>query len=234
MPGMNETQFHQEGDEITDSTSFSLMALAGFLGSLVGMFSVGYYQILPVSIVSTLLGAATLVTAKRFRLNLLSKFLGLVGVVIGATATSWGISERWLETYKDVSHAREIAKLYLESLSTDDLDKVYYLVGFQFEGESNEERDGAKLSEVRRAKTRLDQDQPHVEIRNRKTPAKWVFVGLDGEFQGTVGHTYRLRYRDEGQTIPPEYWVYARKDCNKFESKDKVHWFVDNLENVKK
>lgn len=234
MPGMNETQFHQEGDEISDSSSFSLIALVGFLGSLVGTFSVGYVQILPVAVVASLLGAVALWIAKRSRLNALSKLLGALAVMIGVTSASWGLSQRWLETSNDVGHAQEIARLYLESLSTKDLDKVYYLVGFQFEGESNEERAGTPLSEIRRAKTRLDQDQAHVEIRQRKAPAKWVFAGLDGEFQGSVGYTYKLRYRDEGQTIPPEYWVYARKDCGKFDKKEKVHWFVDNLENVKK
>jgi hypothetical protein len=234
MTNMNETQIHQEADEIADTNSFSLVAVLGVVLSLAGVFSVGYVQMLPVAIVGVMLGAFSLMTAKRFRLNLLSKFLGFVAVVVGATAASWGVSERSLETGGDVAQARRVAELYLESLSANDLEKVYYLVGFQFEGESNEEREAIEQTQIQRGKSRLDQDSAHLEIRNRKSPAKWAFVSLDGDFQGTLGWTYRLRYRDEGQTIPPEYWVYARKNCGKYESQERVHWFVDNLEVVRK
>lgn len=234
MTNMNETQIHQEADEIADSNSFSLVAILGFLLSIPGVFSIGYIQMLPVAIAGGLLGAFSLVTAKRFRLNGLSRFLGFVAVVLGMTSATWGISERNLETNGDLAEARKIAELYLESLSANDLDKVYYLVGFQFEGESNEERDVIELSQIQRGKTKLDMDPSHLEIRNRKSSAKWKFVSIDGEFQGTLGWTYRLRYRDEGQTIPSDYWVYTRKNCGKFESKEKIHWFVDNLESVKK
>ena len=234
MQSMNETQIHQEGDEVTDRPSFSIMAIVGLLCSLIGIFSIGYVQILPVAILGTLIGAVTLIMANRFRLNFLSKALAALAIMVGAVSASWGVSERWLETAGDVEQARKIAELYLESLSSKDLDKVYYLVGFQFEGESNEEREGKKPNELSRAKLRLEQDAAHMEIRNRKTPAKWVFLGLDSEISGSLGHTYRLKYRDEGQTIPPEYWIYARKDCMKFDVKEKVQWVIDNLEHVKK
>lgn len=72
-------------------------------------------------------------------------------------------------------------------------------------------------------------------------------MGLDGEFNGSAGHTYKLTFRDEGQSVPPSYWVYVRKDClrdgTKMVSEDgkemlkqveHVHWYVDNLEAEKK
>ncbi|MCU0709891.1 MAG: hypothetical protein MUF23_16540 [Pirellula sp.] len=234
MTNMNETQIHQEADEIADSNSFSLVAILGFILSSAGVFSVGYINMVPVAILGCMLGAFALVTAKRFRLNLLSKFLGFIAVVVGATAASWGVSERSIETSGDLTQARRIAELYLESLSANDLEKVYYLVGFQFEGESSSEREAMEASQIQRSKSRLEMDPAHLEIRNRKSPAKWEFVSIDGEFPGTMGWTYRLRYRDGSQTIPSEYWVYARKNCGKYESRERVRWFVDNLETVKK
>lgn len=234
MPDLPATKFHQEGDEISDAASFSVMSLIGAVCSVVGIFSIGYVQILPFAIIGSLVGVVTLWTAKRFQISLLSKVLGFLAIVVGATSASWGFSERYLETRSDLDYAKNISEQYLESLSANELDKVYYLVGFQFSGESLEQVGINPKSELQRAKARLDQDQAHLEIRNRKSKAKWVFAGMDSEFQGTLGHTYRLRYRDEGQTIPPEYWVYARKNCEKFSTQGKVHWFVDNLEFVKK
>jgi len=229
---MNETQLHYEADEITDSTSFSGVAVLGFLLSLAGLFAIGYLQMLPVAIVGSLLGAFVLLTASRFRLNAFSKVLGGLALAVGTTAASWGVFDRKLSTDYDVEFARNISMNYLTSLSADDLDKVYYLVGFQFEGVTPEDQ-GEKLTPIQRAKKRLADDASHVEIRSRTTPAKWEFVSVDGETAGSAGYTYRLRFRDSAQSIPPSYWVYARKDCGKHELREKVRWFVDNLERVK-
>lgn len=234
MPEPTAIQFQREGDEISDTTSFSVLSLVGVACSLVGLFSINYVQILPFAIVGALIGAVVLVTAKRFDMSLLSKIFGFLAIVVGATSASWGFSERYLATSSDIHHAKRIAEYYLESLSAKELDKVYYLVGFQFSGESGENGGGKGSPEIQRAKARLEQDAAHLEIRNRKTKAKWVYVGLEGEALGSVGYTYKLRYRDEGQTIPSEYLIYARKNCPKFSTQEKVHWFVDNLEFVKK
>jgi hypothetical protein len=234
MPEPAKIQFQREGDEISDTTSFSVLSLLGVVCSAVGLFAIGYVQVIPFAVVGMLIGAVVLITAKRQNISLLSKILGFLGIAMGATSASWGYSERYLATSSDINHAKQIAEYYLESLSAKELDKVYYLVGFQFSGEPNENGGTKETPEIQRAKTRLENDAAHLEIRNRKTKAKWVFVGLEGEIQGSVGHTYKLRYRDEGQTIPSEYHIYARKNCPKFSTQKKVHWFVDNLESVKK
>jgi hypothetical protein len=234
MPEPAKIQFQREGDEISDTTAFSVLSLVGVVCSAVGLFAIGYVQIIPFAVVGMLIGAVVLITAKRRNISLLSKFLGFLAIVVGATSASWGFSERYLATSSDISHAKRISEYYLESLAAKELDKVYYLVGFQFSGEPNESGGTKESPEIQRAKARLDQDAAHLEIRNRKTKSKWVFVGLEGEMQGSVGHTYKLRYRDEGQTIPSEYLIYARKNCPKFSTQEKVHWFVDNLEFVKK
>ncbi len=232
---MNETQIHQESEEISDSTSFSAVAVIGFFFSLVGIFSIAYMQTLPVGILGSLMGAFVLLTASRYRLNGFSRVLGFLALTVGVVSISWGMFQRQLSTDSDMQQARRIAELYLASLSADDLDKVYYLVGFQFEPESpdTESDSGTPGAVMVKAKNRLATDPAHVEIRTRKTPAKWTFVSLDGETTGSVGYSYRLRFRDDGQTIPPSYWIYARKDCDKYDIQEKVHWYVDSLERAK-
>jgi hypothetical protein len=230
---MNDPLLHQEADEIADSTSFSGVAILGLLFSLAGVFSVRYVQMLPVALVGGALGAIALVTASRYRLNLISRIFAFLGLVIGITFASWGMFERGMKSSYDLTQGRRIGELYLNSLSANELEKIYYLAGFQFDGESPEQQEEAKQTELQRAKTRVATDPAHTEIRTRKTPAKWVFVSLDGEFDGTLGRTYRLRYRDEGQTIPSAYWIYARKTPREVNGRNEVHWFVDNLERVK-
>jgi hypothetical protein len=227
---MNETQLTSEADEIADSTATSGVAIVAFLISLVGIFGLYYVQMIPIAIIAAVLGTFVLWTANRNRLNLISRIFASLAVMLGVTMASWGMFERKLQVDYDLLQARKIAELYLESLSKGELQQVEYLVGFQLESV----RPGGprQESEVERAKRRLREDPAHLEIRNRRTPPKWVYVGLEGEAMGTMGYTYKLIYRDEAQTNPPLYWVFARKDCNKFEIKDDIRWFVDSLENV--
>jgi hypothetical protein len=229
---MSEPLLSHELDEISDTKSFSILAIVGFLLSLVGIFSLSYIHTMPVALIGALLGAFTLVTAKHFDLNWFSRILGFLAVTIGVTVFSWGWFERQLNTSYDLEQAKRVSQLYLDSLSKDDLDTVYYLVGFQFQGSSPRDREEGE-TELDRAKKRLNIDPAHVEIRGRRNPSKWVFQSLEGESMGTVGYSYKLKYRDEGQTNPPSYWVYARKNAEKFEVKDEVRWFVDTVEAVK-
>ena len=82
---------------------------------------------------------------------------------------------------------------------------------------------------------RLREDLAHLEIRGRKATPKWVFVGVESEVTVSTGHTYRLIYKDDAQSIPPSYCVYVRKNCLKYDWTQKtVNWFVDKLEVAKK
>lgn len=229
---MNETQLSQEVEELSDASSFSVIALVGFILSLIGIFSLSYVQTMPVAVIGTLIGVLVLLTAKRFHLNWISRVLGFLALSIGAIVLSWGVFERQISTAYDLDQAKRVSELYLKSLSKGDLDSVYYLVGFQFDGGAPKSP-GDEETEMDRAKKRLAQDPAHVEIRSRRNPASWVYVGLEGEMLGTVGYTYKLKYRDEGQTNPPTYWVYARKNTNKYDVQEKVRWFVDTVETVK-
>jgi hypothetical protein len=230
---MNETQLSQETDEVVDSTSFSAVAVVAFLLSLIGIFSIKYVQPMPLAMVGSAMGAFVLLTAKFWNLNLLSKILGALAVIIGVTVLSWGLFERSLHTNYELTQAKKVAQLYLDSLSAGDLNSVYYLVGFQYEPEKPKMGDDEPETDEQKAKRRLAQDATHVEIKKRGNSAKWVFVSLEGETLGTAGYSYKLRYRDEGQTNPPSYWVYARKDATRYEVKDLVRWYVDNVEPAK-
>jgi hypothetical protein len=229
---MNETQMSQESDEVADSKSFSAVALVGLLLSLVGIFSINYIHTMPLSLIGTLLGAFTLWTAKRSNLSWFSRAMGFLAVVIGTSVFSWGWFERQLNTSYDLEQAKKVAQLYLDSLSKEDLETVYYLVGFQFQGTSPQTQN-EELTELDRAKKRLNVDPAHVEIRSRRTPSKWVYESLEAESIGTSGYSYKLKFRDEGQTNPPSYRIYARKNATKFDVKDEVRWYVDSIESVK-
>jgi|GEM_PF-745538 len=228
-----ESSFRPESDEIKDSQAFSGFSVIGLLASLVGILSIQYVHFMPLAIVGTLLGMFVLLFAKKLALSDMSKVFGFLAVAIGATCASWGVSRSFLHSNYELAQARKVAELYLNALSKRDLDSVYFLVGFQFEGERRP-GDDAPETELQKAKKRLASDPSHVEIQKRRDPSKWTFVSLDGEAMGTSGYSYKLRYRDDGQTNPPSYFVYARKDVQeRFATKKEIHWYVDTIEAVR-
>ena len=228
-----QSQFSQETDELVDSESFSGFSLVGLIASLVGILSLSYVHFMPFAIIGTVLGMFVLLFAKKMGLSKLSKIFAFLAVALGATCASWGLSASFLHSNYELVQARKVAELYLNALSKGDLDSVYYLVGFQHESERRP-GDDAPETELRKAKNRLAVDPAHVAIQKRRGSAKWTFVSLDGEAIGTAGYSYKLKYRDDGQTNPLSYFVYARKDVQeRFATKKEIHWYVDTVEAVK-
>lgn len=228
---MSETFFTAENEEVRDPTNFSVMALFGFFLVVVGLFSIQYIQIMPVALVGVVLGALALLLSKRFKIGFFSKALAFLAVVIGSTSTSYSFIYRSSENRYELSQACRTAELYLENLSKGDLDHVFFLVGFPSE---MPDVNGEAQSPTARAMKRLSDDPTHKEIRERKSPAKWAFVSLEGEYSASDSHTYKLIYKDDGQSIPSFYKVVVRKNCSKYNKiKKKVNWFVDSLESTK-
>jgi hypothetical protein len=229
---MAEVLLSAENDEISDSTSFSAIAFVGFILSLIGIFSLQYIHVVPLAIAGGVLGLVGMLIAKSQRFGIMSKIFATLATFIGVTVTSWGMFTRHIESQYELEQARKISLMYLENLSKGDLKRVMYLIGFQLE--AAEGPTGDEETPTRKAVKKFESDPAHVEIRERRNPAKWVFVSLEGELPGSKGHSYKLTFRDEGQTNPPTYWIYPRKNCGKFEKRDIVNWYVDNLEPAKK
>jgi len=228
---MSEVFLTAETEESRETTSFSLMALLGFATSLAGLFSIQYLQMLPVPFVGAALGAIALLTAKKFKIGLVSKAIGFLAITIGTTTASYGLLYRAIETNYDLGQVRKISETYLDNLSKDNLDQVFFLVGFPPE---LDEGPAGSDSATKRAMNRLKQDFAHLEIRGRKTPPKWVFVSVVSEYPNASGHTYKIIYKDDGQSVPPQYYLFVRKNCQKYDkTKTTVNWFVDKLESVK-
>ncbi len=231
---MNETYLTAESEEVRDTTNFSLMSLIGFLLSLAGIFSLQYVQMMPVAILGGMLGAAVLILAKRFQLSYLSRTLGFLALVIASTTASYRQFYHAIENNYELTQACKISETYLENLSKNDLDRVFFLVGFP--PEASEAMPGAEPeSPTVKAMKRLREDPAHTDISGRKHPPQWIFVTVESEYAAGDGHTYKLIYKDEGQTNPPYYSVFVRKNCTKYDKTNKtVNWFVDKLEIAKK
>ncbi len=228
---MSEVFLTAEAEETRETTNFSLMALLGFATSLAGLFSIQYMQMIPASFAGAALGAIALLTAKRFKLGLVSKALGFLALAIGTTTPSYGLLYRAIENNYDLVQVKKIAETYLDNLSKDNLDSVFYLVGFPPE---LDEGPAGGDSATKRAMNRLKEDLAHIEIRGRKTPPKWVFVSVVTEYPNASGHTYKIIYKDDGQSVPPQYYLFVRKNCPKYDkSKTTVSWFVDRLDSAK-
>ncbi len=228
---MNETFFTAENEELRDQTNFSVMALFGFFLAMVGLFSIQYIQVMPVALVGVALGALALILSNRFKLGFFSRALAFLAVVIGSTATSYSLLYRQFEDNYELSQACKTAEMYFQCLSKGDLERVGFLVGFP--SEMPDRRPDAESPTVKATK-RLRDDPAHKEIRERKNPAKWDFVALEGEFSGSDSHTYKLIYKDNGQTNPPYYKIVVRKNCSKYhKTRSKVNWYVDSLESTK-
>ena len=232
---MSETYLSAESEEeVLDSTNFSLMSLFGFFLAIAGLFSLQYVHMMPVAIVGGLLGAAVLILAKRFQLSFFSRTLGFLALVIASITISYRQFYISIENNYDLTQACKVAEEYLANLSKGETDKVFILVGFP--PEASQEMPGVEpQSPAVKAMKRLREDPAHLEIIGRKNPPKWAFVTVESEYGAKDGHTYKLIYKDEGQTNPPIYALFARKNCSKYEKKKTtVNWFIDKLETAKK
>ncbi len=234
---MSETYLTAESEEVLDSTNFSVMSLIGFSLALAGIFSLQYVQMMPVAILGGALGAAVLILAKRFQLSYLSRTLGFLALVIASTTASYRQFYHAVENNYELTQACKISEMYLENLSKNDADsrdRVFFLVGFP--PEASEAMPGAEPeSPTVKAMKRLNEDPAHSDIRGRKNSPKWTFVSVEAEYAAKDGHTYKLIYKDEGQTNPPFYSVFVRKNCSKYDTTKKtVNWFIDKLEIAKK
>jgi hypothetical protein len=222
---MTETVLSAEAEEILDTTNFSLTALIGFILSLVGIFSFRYFQAAPFAILGVVLGTLSLWFAKRNRTGLFSCFLAVVAVAIGSTVVSAGLFTRRLTDDYDIASARKVCELYLDVLSKGDMDRVYFLGGFDPAVALQ-----AEASETKQMLTKLKTDPTYVAIRNLKTPPKWDFVGVSGEYSSDSSHSYKLLYKNSSVSGGPTYELAARKNCKKYDtSKTTVNWFVDAL-----
>lgn len=249
---MSEASFKpvQDLQELEETKNFSGLALLAFLGSLISCFSILYVHFVPIAIAAIVGGAIVLMIANRSQLSGFSRFLAAASIAIAATTVSWGYFSRAMTLDYDIRAARQTAEIYLESLSAGNQEKLLMLVGVPLESGDMSPGSEPKPSEspIVLASKKLNTDPAHVEIRGRKSPAKWVYAGLDGEFPGDDEHTYKLRYVDEGQTNPPAYWVFARKNCPKAgpkaalrnknvkpeELKLDIHWFIQDVQAVQK
>jgi hypothetical protein len=249
---MSEPSFNpvQDLQEIGETRNFSGLALVGFLGSLLGCFSILYVHFVPIAIASIVAGSIVLVTAQRAQHSTFSQFLAAAAISIAATTASWGYFNRTLTLDYDIKAARETAELYLENLSSGNREKLLMLVGVPLES-----GDMAPGSEPKKAESplvaasrKIDTDPAHLEIRARKAPAKWVYVGIDAEYNSEDSHAYKLRYIDMGQTNPPSYSIFTRKSCPKggprvaphnkgvkYEEQNlDIHWYIDEVQAVQK
>ena len=232
---MSETYLSAESEEeVLDSTNFSVMSLFGFFLAIAGIFSLQYVHMMPVAILGGILGAAVLTLAKRFQLSFFSRTLGFLAIVIASITISYIQFYHAIENKYEITQACKVAEAYLENLSKGETDKVFFLVGFP--PEASQEMPGVEpQSPTVKAMKRLREDPAHLEISGRKNPPKWAFVSVESEFGSKEGHTYKLIYKDEGQTNPPFYALFARKNCTKYDKKKTtVNWFIDKLENAKK
>jgi hypothetical protein len=226
---MNETGLSAEAEEILDVTNFSLVALVGFIFSLIGVFSLRYLQAVPFAVIGICLGAVSLWLSARWKTGTFSKLLGVLAVSIGATVTSAGYFRRVLANEYDLVEARKIAEMYLDVVAKGDMDRAYFLGGYDPAVARQTEN-----SETKQMLNGLKTDPAYVAIRGLKTPPNWVFGGIVGDFGQDRSHTYILRYQNSNQTNAPSYDLSVRKSCAKLDrTQDTVHWYVDRLAETK-
>jgi hypothetical protein len=247
---MTETYLHAETEEIVDAKNFSGLSLVAVILSLVGSFSVLYVHFLAIAIIAAIVGCVVLQIASKYQLSGFSKFLALLAIFISSTTGSWGVFRRSMETNQDVQQARVLAEKYLNYLSQNDLNKALLLQGVPADVVALPPTTLKEMqpSPADLAKQKIDTETAFREIRNRKSPAKWTYLGLNADFAMETSHLYKLLFRDDGQTNPPTYFVYVRKDCPKAGpaaapyNKGKVlqpsdlvvHWYLDTIESALK
>lgn len=247
---MTETYLHAETEEIVDAKNFSGLSLVAVVLSLMGSFSVLYVHFLPIAIIAAIVGCAVLRIAPRYQLSGLSKLLAFVAIAIGATTGSWGVFRRSMLTNYDLQYARNLAEDYLTYLSKNEPYKAMMLQGVPADVVALPPTTlkDSQPSPVDLAKQKFESESVFREIRNRKSPAKWTYLGMSAEYAMENSHIYKLHFRDDGQTNPPAYFVYVRKDCPKagpaaasynkgkvLQPSDMVvHWYLDTIESALK
>lgn len=224
---MSEIFLTAEAEEAREPANFSVIAFFGFLLAAAGLFSIQYIHMMPIALTGAALGAVSLLIAKRYHLGFLSKALGVLALVIGATTVSFSVFYMYIENNYDKQQARKTAETYLNYLAQGDLDHVAFLAGSAIDYAEPESSSKAAMQRIR-------DDLYHKEIQERKNP-KWLFVNVESEYLVANGHTYRLTYKDASQTVPKFYSIFVRKNCGKHEwSKPTINWFVDKIDTAKK
>jgi hypothetical protein len=105
------------------------------------------------------------------------------------------------------------------------MDRVLFLAGIDPIRDTQSEAADAK-----QAVSRIRTDAVHLEIKNRKTPASWKFVGLTGDYPAAGAHIYKLSYQDVGQANSPKYILSVRRSSPKRDRKaTSINWYVDSL-----
>lgn len=227
---MNQITLSAESDEIIDRPKFSLLSLIGFGIAAIGVFSIEYVQVMPFAIIGAGVGIFCLITANGKRQGVLTRILAATAIALGATAASAGFFTRNLEVSYDLTHAKNLAGLYLESISSGDMNKVLFLNGIEPSADAQTQN-----VELTKSISRIKTDPTLIEIQAHKQPVKWVFMGEAIPYRGDDFFTFRLTYRDEGQPNKPKYWVYSKRNGRKNDASAKTaRWKVDKIEPVPK
>jgi len=227
---MNQITLSAESDEIIDRPKFSLLSLIGLGISILGVLSFNYVQVMPFAVIGAAIGAFCLITANRKRQGFTTKILATLSIALGATASSAGYFTRNLETSYDLTHARNLAELYLSSLSKGDMSRIYFLNGIEPGAETK-----TQSPELTQAVNRIKTDPALLAILAHKQPANWVYEDEAVAYSGDDFFTFRLTYRDDGQPNKPKYWVYSRRNGRKNDTSEKTaRWKVDKIEPVPK
>lgn len=226
---MNETALSAETDEIVDATTFSLPAMIGFILSAIGTLSYQYVQAAPFALMGVCLGVFGLWRASSSKYGMFSRTLAALAVILGTTLASAGLFSRSMLDNTNLTKAKEIADLYLECVSKGEMNKVYFLGGYDPAAIHQSE-----ASDTKQILLKIKTDPVFVEIRNLKNPPKWVFDGVIGEYPQENACTYKLRYINETAPGKPRYEIAIRKNVSRYDiQKKSINWFVDALNLVK-
>jgi hypothetical protein len=225
---MNQITLSSETDEIIDRPKFSLLSLIGLGIASIGALAFNYVQVMPFAVMGAAIGIFCLLTAKRKRQGVLTRFLASMSIALGTTAASAGYFTRYLEMDYELTHAKNIADIYVEAIAKGDMSRVYFLNGLEPGAETQTQN-----TELTSAVNRIKTDPTLVAIRAFKQPSQWEFTGEAVPFQGDGFFTYRLTYRDVGQSNKPKYWVYSRRNGRKKDMSEKTaRWKIDKIEPV--
>lgn len=225
---MNQITLSAETDEIIDRPKFSLLSLIGFGIACIGVFSFEYVQVMPFAVIGVAIGAFCLITANQKRQGMATKTLAIITIALGATAASAGYFTRKLEVNYDLTHAKDLAELYLGNLSKGDMNRIYFLNGLEPGADAKTQN-----VELTKAINRIKTDPSVIAVRAHKQPASWVYTGEYVTYSGDDFFTFRLTYRDEGQPERPRFWVYCRRNGRKNDTSEKTaRWKIDKVEPV--
>ncbi|MFO0923321.1 MAG: hypothetical protein U0905_12620 [Pirellulales bacterium] len=216
-------------ESLEDESCFSLMALFGFLASLVGTFTFLHVMLIPFAIMALGMGMVATLMQKKWNISKVSRLLAFLALAIGTFSTGWGATRHWLDQGMKKSFARSAAEKYLKLLAAGDIDSAFRLSKSQAELMGDQPDVASMINTFNASRKHVDEFAKQfaiAEVIRRGSKAKWEYVSLRSVYQTNNGTNYLMVFRDRTAPNAKKLWVRAVRENPRRTVPYEYPWYI--------